>query len=339
MADIPEKLHKEVEKILNSATVEDVTFDRDVVTLDVNSTVQDAIKTLTENHVSSVPVYDPTVKKFIGFVDYNDIIELIVECYKTRRANGTHVFKDVDEFLKGIALDPAHPFKSVLNLSRRNPYVAVQPGTKLLDIAHLLSAGEGNMHRVAVEKDGKITKLISQSHIVNILAANVGVFSAVLDGTLEDAGFLKPVATATASTNISDALETIANNRVSGVAVVDDETGKLLGNLSASDIRVLLATEEVHYDFFKLTALQVIQVSRQMLPKKPSANDAKAMAPIVTAHPLSRVSEAVIKLAATRLHRLYIADSNDMPVGVVSLGDVLRYWVRAPKTLAVPRQE
>ncbi len=82
---------------------------------------------------------------------------------------GAHVFADVDAFLKDMALDAAHPFKSLLNLSQRNPYVSVAPGTPLIDVARLLSSG--SVHRVAVELAGKIVKLISQSHIVDILAA------------------------------------------------------------------------------------------------------------------------------------------------------------------------
>lgn len=35
-----------------------------------------------------MPVYDPDQRKYIGFVDYNDVIELIIECYRTRPASG-----------------------------------------------------------------------------------------------------------------------------------------------------------------------------------------------------------------------------------------------------------
>jgi len=339
MSDIRESLYEQVEKILNSCTVDDVLFEREIVSLSVDSRVQDALTTLTENHIISAPVYDPTESKFVGFVDYNDLIELIVECYKTRKAQGTHVFKDVDSYLTSMALDAEHPFKSVLNLSRRNPYVAVPCGTKLLDVARLLSQTDSIVHRIAVEKDGKIVKIISQSHIVDILAANIKVFAHVLEGNLAGAAFVKPVAAVAATTPILDALEKICQNRVSGVAVVDPDNSTLIGNLSGSDIRALLATEEIHFDFFKLTAVQVVQVSRQMLPKHPKPDDAKSFAAVITVHPDTPVVDAIIKLAATKLHRLYITDAAGLPVGVLTLGDILRHWVRTPKTVAIPAQQ
>ena len=67
-----------------------------------------------------------------------------------------------------MAMDSSHPFKSLINISQRNPYVAVPPGTSLLHVAHILA--DNGIHRVAVEQDGKVTKVISQSHILSILA-------------------------------------------------------------------------------------------------------------------------------------------------------------------------
>lgn len=78
------------------------------------------------------------------------------------------MFDDVSAFLKDMALDATHPFKSVVNLSRRNPYRSVPPGTNLFEVAQLLA--EHGLHRVPVEKDGKIIKIVSQSDLVSILA-------------------------------------------------------------------------------------------------------------------------------------------------------------------------
>ena len=65
-------------------------------------------------------------------------------------------------------------------------------------------------------------------------------------------------------------------------------------------MRVLLATEEVHYDFFSLNTLQVVQVSRRMLPSHPNPDDAKAFPAVITAHTSSSVQEVIERLAATR---------------------------------------
>lgn len=102
----------------------------------------------------------------------------LLKAQSTRRLRssyptGKHVFADISSFLKDMSLDPTHPFKSVVNISRRNPYIAVPPGTTILTVARLLAEGAA-VHRVPVEKDGKIIKIISQSHILGILATVSG---------------------------------------------------------------------------------------------------------------------------------------------------------------------
>lgn len=109
--------------------------------------------------------------------------------------------------------------------------------------------------------------------------------------------FLLPCAAAGAQGGQQGVRATHARGQV---AVVDADTSKMVANLSNSDVRVLLATEEVHYDFFSLTALQVVQVSRRMLPHHPTPEDAKAFPAVVTAHPHTPVKEVIERLAATR---------------------------------------
>lgn len=82
---------------------------------------------------------------------------------------------------------------------------------------------------------------------------------------------------------------------------MDPQTGEMVSNLSSSDIRVLLATEEVHYDFFSLTVMQVIQVSRQILPKHATVADAKSFPATVSVCETTSLVEAIEKLAATSL--------------------------------------
>lgn len=83
--------------------------------------------------------------------------------------------------------------------------------------------------------------------------------------------------------------------------MVDPLTGEMVSNLSSSDIRVLLATEEVHYDFFSLTVMQVIQISRQILPTHATVADAKSFPAAVSVSETTSLVDAIEKLAATSL--------------------------------------
>ena len=53
--------------------------------------------------------------------------------------------------------------------------------------------------------------------------------------------------------------------------------------------------------------------------------------------PDTTVGFAIMKLAATKVHRLYVLDAADRPVGVLSLKDVLRHIVSVAVVGTTPR--
>jgi len=56
---------------------------------------------------------------------------------------------------------------------------------------------------------------------------------------------------------------------------------------------------------------------------------AQEHAPAITCTTHSRLRDVIVKLAANRIHRVYVVDANNYPIAVVSLGDVLAVVVAA----------
>ncbi len=57
-----------------------------------------------------------------------------------------------------------------------------------------------------------------------------------------------------------------------------------------------------------------------------SIQNAKSLHP-VTVTEWSTFEDVVLKLAATRVHRVWVVDDDNKPIGVISLGDVFRVFL------------
>jgi len=106
-----------------------------------------------------------------------------------------------------------------------------------------------------------------------------------------------------------DAFKKMWREGIHGIAVVD-ETGKLIGTLSSSDLRGMNATKLQYIlksplDFLKaMTAQSKLSVS-------------------ITCNPSNTLEEVLVKAVTARVHRVWIVDSAQKPVGVVSLSDII----------------
>ena len=229
-------------------------------------------------------------------------------------------------------------------------------------------------HRVAVFDDhGDITAVVSQSDVVRFLAANA---DEMLAGWLGDAslqqlrlgGARGALACAGAGAPAVEALAAMRRLDVSALAVLSDDDGELVGNLSASDLRGVVAASlealaepvqpllrRLHqssvegvgvHPFFQRAAAHAMaeggQAKRRRRSRTPSPErsprDAprrrleaeKSPPPSVQAPPLLTATaatpfrQAVARLAAAGVHRVYVADERGRPSGVVTLTDVLR---------------
>eukprot|EP00042_Codosiga_hollandica_P034178 m.237983 g.237983 ORF g.237983 m.237983 type:complete len:170 (-) comp54343_c1_seq2:158-667(-) len=98
------------------------------------------------------------------------------------------------------------------------------------------------------------------------------------------------------------------------VALVDT-TGVIVTALSSSDLRVLTTGHK--FRLKGITALQLVQKSRAL--------EANARPAIVCARLTTHLSEIASKLAATGLHRIFILDDQENPIGVISVRDLIRF--------------
>ena len=94
-----------------------------------------------------------------------------------------------------------------------------------------------------------------------------------------------------------------------------DNTGVMITVLSTSDLRILTTGKK--FRLLDISTLQLVQKSRAL--------EANARPAVVCVRTTTTLAEIVKRLAATGLHRVYVLDENEKPVGVISLRDLIRH--------------
>ena len=119
------------------------------------------------------------------------------------------------------------------------------------------------------------------------------------------------------SQKLREAFTLIKAKDVSGVAVVDD-TGRLVGNISARDSR-LIATSAKVYKLLNMPISVYLDVVSE-----------GALNSAIYCEADCSLAECIKRMVSSRIHRIFVVDADLKPVRVVSLRNVLMKFVKEP---------
>jgi len=169
------------------------------------------------------------------------------------------------------------------------------------------------IHRAPIFETGldgreKLVGLVSQSDIIRYLARHPSDWEKTGSLTLEDLklGTTSPITMSHKSLAVHGFFS-MYHHKVSAVAVTMD--GKLLANLSASDLRGLVYSG--------------METLLYAVPAFLWCNRPVARHPM-TCKPKTRLATVITRLGLFNLHRLWITDESEAPQGIVSLTDLMK---------------
>jgi len=223
-----------------------------------------------------------------------------------------------------------------MNLSQRDKWTNIPATRKLQNFIKQMA--KPGVHRVTVssaEDPNQYIGIITQSSLLRFLFENKSALGDRLNLKVADIWpESRPVLTIQSSELVIRAFQQICRDHVSGLAVVN-ENGKLIGNISASDIK----HAGLNQYFSHIPAL-VYDLSLPIgdflkLPPPDSPFFGKGLAPdfrpitVKKEDTLERVMELLTKtyrtssFAATDIHRVYLVDDEGIPLRVITDGDVI----------------
>jgi CBS domain-containing protein len=267
---------------------------------------------LSSANVLSAPVWSEETKKYTGFLDMRDLVSSVV--FIAEHASNCQTKTLADLFVNAKWVGGAF---TVTYLSRRNPFRSVKASDSLATVLELLSKkGPGRMKRVAVvDEAGKIVNIVSQTTLVAYLSSQIASHHLYVGKTVEELhlGSAPPISIQEQAPAI-EAFKLMDTKQITGLAIVDAQ-GKLVGNISARDLKIFIK----HIDFGKL----VQPVGEFVKHLRQFALDIKS--PTITVFGSAKFELVIGKLAATKVHRLFVVDDEThfRPLRVISLADVL----------------
>jgi len=297
--------------LLNNTRVGDLTSERRTLAyVNRDEPALEAWRSLIDHKVLSLPIHDQRKTVFIGFVDIVDVLNIIVNHFTENELVAT---QEADlQALLGSRQAFAGLTVADLHDPKRIAFLPVDTRMPLREAIRLMI--EWKTHRLpVVDAGGELVTILSQSRVASHFAQHLPLFSfsGSRIGDLPDF-ITRDVVSVKNDQKTIDAFKLIRDKNVNGVAVLDD-SGKLMGNLSASDLRVIGYSMKIIQRLFLSVGefLSLIPPSSEFV--------------LVCVTELTTFEELLVKIQLTKVHRLYVVKEDKTLVGVLTLTDILRY--------------
>jgi len=284
-------------EILNQSTVKDLGT-VNVVEIDSTMGLYDGFQILLQNNIVSAPVYDAKEQKYTGFLDIRDLAGFVVFVYDEQKVGDNTELAELIKHGQSQYKTATTDGISIKYLSRRNRFHPVSVNSTLFEVCEALAAPD--IHRVPVLENGKVTTIISQTTIIKYLSQKISItIDTSSDATI---GELKiatyPVLSVKKTESVINTFRKMEKQQKSGIAIVDEE-GRLVGTTTAKDLGL----------FIKNPTLQALKGNIFDYLKTIRQEQIDIINPCISIHSSEKLSRAVGLLAATRVHRIFVVES------------------------------
>mmetsp|Transcript_12234 Transcript_12234/g.32967 ORF Transcript_12234/g.32967 Transcript_12234/m.32967 type:complete len:321 (+) Transcript_12234:51-1013(+) len=280
---------------------------------------------MLQRHSSVVaPVYNAFEKKWVGFIDVVDILTTLLSAAPASAnpatENGSSALDDDDPRLKTwTALD-------AVNRSKRNPFLVTKTTESLLSAMKKLVERDAHYLPVFNEED-KLVGVLDSWMVLAYITENLP--APTRNRTVMAFGNFEPLATVKASTPAIDCFHMLVEKKLSAAAVVDDNEGLLVDNISATDTRALsfhdstwVMLQAPVIDFLRQSA-ENVKMSVQDKVSRRQLLDTYMRSNCIYAEPKARWTDLSAAMVEDEIHRVYIAERGNRPAGYVDLNIML----------------
>jgi len=265
-----------------------------------NDSIAHILSILIENKITSVPVYDTKEERYNSFVSFLDICCFVIDLY-----NNPNLTDKIDAF-KAVTCG------QVANLSKTCSYKSVR-NTDSLRIAMLKMVSLYNIRRMPVIDDlqDRLIGILTQSQAIAFISSTIETFP-IANLTIEDLniGTLRKIKSIQLTDKVYTAFSLLVENRFYGIPVVD-ENNHVVGNISASDVELVIASD------FKALDKQVKEILHETHQKR---------SPILI-QPHQTVSDAFKIMTKEKIHRLFVVDKKNCLTGLISPVDLIQVLI------------
>lgn len=266
----------ELRKLLSEQPISSLVEQDDVLSLEHNQTVADALKLLARHDILSAPlVVSPgledieslepteTAASLVGWLDIKDIIKAFLAfLHEHKHHLPTNMLSLMTELEKQGPNFATKMLITVVGSEDRGLVYQTDADVSVLTAIRDFFLGQPDagrlVHRLAIfDSHGDITRIVSQMDVLRLLRKHIDELGPCASQSLEQLGLYKPdmlgeLIKLAPTTPTLLAYEQLADAGVTGAPVVSPD-GQLIANLSISDIR------GIQPDHFGVLALPVAE--------------------------------------------------------------------------------
>jgi len=268
-----------------------------------------AFEMISAHRISSVPVWNSSRRVYERFIDILDIVSYVVSSLGTPETGLALTA------LPTIATLPDFSVNAV-DWSHANVKSPYEPMDDRASILHAMEwmRKTGAQRIPVVDNAGELQTIVTESGILKFLHAEVVQFPQHVASLAQLNLSSTPFHAIQSTARAIDAFRLIAKHRVGAVAVLN-EKHEIVGNISATDLRVINSTGGFSATLF-LPAYYFTRLCRE--PNSPTAE------PIV-ATSATTLAEVIKNLVTHKIHQIYVTKGSSNEVsGVVDLRSILQ---------------
>lgn len=267
-----------------------------VIVFDIDAQVKEAFSVAVENNIQFATLYDSKLSKLCGILTVTDLIDVLIHYH-----NETNVIKDL------VNVHTIRKWRTIGTRKRPLELISSSPEENLWTVMNSLE--KNRIRRIPVLAEGSLLHVVTHAKILAYLVKNVDFDLAIFKKTLVELGigtFKEPVI-ATPDEKLFDVIKKFAKHQISAVPIVNS-SGVVINVYSRTD--VMFITKSFDLD-------QTVEEALKSRPKIPVYTCIK-----------NETLENVLKdLSKSRIHRLVIVDEKERVIGVVSVSDILKFFL------------
>ncbi|THU80065.1 hypothetical protein K435DRAFT_768349 [Dendrothele bispora CBS 962.96] len=319
--------------------------DSRVVTVDVNTSVEDACNILLSEDTPCLALKSTVQQSITGLFDFADVNAFLILAATKHSLSQDELLDNsrVDEIF--TAARSGHvPVCLVSNLSEKNPLNILPHDATLISLLELFARGS---HRVLIRSTDSSTDefigIVSDRSVLAWFASyaektkSLWAFlsNPLLSFSLPSLNLYSSVVATMSTETVLDAMKLMSEEGVSSVAVLEEETGALLSAVSVTDIGKIVVPSESNQ--ILTTPLHQF-VSFIKIPV--GSEDGADQYPVYSVLTNSTLLYTMQKILATNAHRVFVSETSmgASPImspgfspnlsGIVSVVDILSLFAR-----------
>jgi 5'-AMP-activated protein kinase regulatory gamma subunit len=265
--------------------------------------------------MQAAPLWDPSICQFVGLFKVTDFIDILRHYRLTNSNVASLATRSIDDMFQDESLRKA--------VGIHLGFASADSSTTLKQACKLLLTNSLDFLPVVMPEDMRVLACITYTNILEHLVTHFREQRRLFDDNIYDlkiGTYHDKLVKVAPQQSLAQALELMHRHRLSALPVVENDTDKLVGVYSRSDITFLTKATDAEDAVanLDLTLKEVLEQQRT------DVTTPDAMHTCGTAQTLQSIFEYFAQL---RFNRLFVVDDSERLVGVVSAKDLVAYFM------------